>query len=413
MQRPKGTRDLFGRELRAQRYVSEVLSEVFRRHGFREVETPIFEPLELFTLRSGEVIVKQLYCFEDKSGRKLALRPELTAPVVRLYCERLRSEPKPLRLCYFGSCFRYEEPQAGRWRQFHQAGAEIIGSSLPASDVEIIEMADEVLERLEVGRRLVVGQISLLRGVLREAGVGAEEQDRILRAIDSKEEDRIEQELQGSGISEGECKKLKDLISLRGGKEVLEKARSMLGPSPSLENLEEIAGLLEELGIRFELDLGIARGLDYYTGCVFEFYSAGKQLAGGGRYDGLIELMSGEKVPAVGIGFGVDRIAGLLDLGDEPPPNLLILPANEELVGEALKLARKLREEGISVEVEVMGRKLSKGLEYADSRKIPEVLIVGKADLAEGKATLRDMRTGEQRKVELARLSELAHELRS
>ncbi len=408
MQRVKGTRDLFGRELRAQRYVSEVLLEVFRRYGFREVETPIFEPLELFTLRSGEAVVRQLYCFEDKSGRKLALRPELTAPVVRLYCERLRSEPKPLRLCYFGSCFRYEEPQAGRWRQFHQAGAEIIGSSLPASEVEIMEMADEVFERLGVERKLVVGQISLLRGILGEAGVGAEGQDRILRAIDSKEEDRIDQELRSAGIPEEECEKLKDLISLRGGKEVLERARGMLGPSPGLENLEEVVGLLEELGIRFELDLGIARGLDYYTGCVFEFYSAGRQLAGGGRYDNLIELMSGEKVPAVGIGFGIDRIAGLLDLGDEPPPNLLILPTGEELVGEALKLARKLREKGVSVEVEVMGRKLSKGLEYANSRKIPKVLIVGKTDLAEGKVTLRDMKTGEQWEVELERVWELA-----
>jgi histidyl-tRNA synthetase len=407
MQKVKGTRDLLGKELRAQKRVIEVLSLVFKNHGFREVETPILEPLELFTLRSGETIVRQLYSFEDKSGRKLALRPELTAPVARLYCEKLRSEPKPLRLCYFGSCFRYEEPQAGRWRQFHQAGAEIIGSPLPASEAEIMEMAEEAFERLGVRTRLVVGQISLLRGVLREAGVGIERQDSILRAIDSKDEGRIDQELQRAGVSEEERARLKELISLKGGKEVLEKARKMVGPSPGMENLQAIVGLLEEMGVRFELDLGIARGLDYYTGCVFEFYSGGTQLAGGGRYDELIELIGGEKVPAVGIGFGVDRIAGLLKLEDEPPPDLFVLPVGEELVGQALRIARELRERGVSVEVEVMGRKLSKGLEYADSRGIPQVLIVGKADLAEGRVTLRNMRTGEQRKIELARLPEL------
>jgi histidyl-tRNA synthetase len=406
MQRVKGTRDLVGRELRAQKHVMEVLSEVFRTHGFREVETPILEPLELFTLRSGETIVRQLYCFEDKSGRKIALRPELTAPIARLYCERLRSEPKPLRLCYFGSCFRYEEPQAGRWRQFHQAGAEIIGSSHPASEAEIIELADEVFERLGIKVRLVVGHISLLRKVLEEAGVEAQKQDPILRAIDSKDEGRINQELQNAGISEQECLRLKNLISLKGGKEALEKAGELLGPLTALDNLRAIANLLDEMGIRFELDFGIARGLDYYTGCVFEFYSGEMQLAGGGRYDELIELIGGERVPAVGIGFGVDRMASLLDLDEEPPPDLLVLPVGDELVGEALKLARVLRRGGMSVEVEVMGRKLSKGLEYADSRKISKVLILGKTDLAQGMVTLRDMRSGEQRRVELGKVLE-------
>jgi histidyl-tRNA synthetase len=406
MQRVKGTRDLSGKELRAQKHVVEVLSQVFGLHGFREVETPILEPLELFTIRSGETVVRQLYCFEDKSGRKLVLRPELTAPVARLYCERLRSEPKPLRICYFGACFRYEEPQAGRWREFRQAGAEIIGSSHPASDAEIIELACEAFERLGLKTRLAVGHISLLRQVLKEAGVAAERQDPILRAIDSKDEGRINQELQNAGVSREDQQKLKNLISLKGGKEVIEKVKEMFGLSPTVENLEAIIELLEKMDVNFELDLGIARGLDYYTGCVFEFYAGGMQLAGGGRYDELIELIGGEKVPAVGIGFGVDRIASLLQVDDEPPPDLLILPVGEELVGEAMKLARNLRKRGLSVEVEVMGRKLSKGLEYADSRKIPKVLILGRTDLEEGQVTVRDMKTGEQQKVEMQKVME-------
>ncbi|MEM2282343.1 MAG: histidine--tRNA ligase [Candidatus Hadarchaeales archaeon] len=414
MQRAKGTRDLFGRELRAQRRVIEVLSGVFSRYGFREVETPVFEPLELFTLRSGESIVSQLYSFQDKSGNWLALRPELTAPVARLYCERFRSEPKPVKLCYFGSCFRYEEPQAGRWRQFHQAGVEIIGSSLPASDAEVVEMADEAFEELGIRRRLVLGQIAILRETLRRSGVEEVAQDPILRAIDSGEERRLEGELERARVPQEDRTKIKRLVALKGGKGILEQAERLVQDSGvalgALRNLREITELLDEVGVRYELDLGIARGLDYYTGSVFEFYAEQWQVAGGGRYDGLIGLVGGEQVPAVGIGFGIDRISLLLEVEDEPAPDLVVLPAGSGLLKECFKLARDLRRRGLRVEVDLLGRKLGKGLEYASARGAARVVIVGAKDLQHGKVTLRDMRTGEQL---LVGLDELAEELKT
>lgn len=410
MQRAKGTRDLFGRELKAQKRVIEVLSRLFSRYGFREVETPVFEPLELFTLRSGESIVSQLYSFQDKSGNQLALRPELTAPVARLYCERFRSEPKPVKLCYFGSCFRYEEPQAGRWRQFHQAGVEIIGSPLPASDAEVVEMADEAFEELGIKRRLVLGQIAILRETLRRSGVEEAAQDSILRAIDSGEEGRLEEELEKAKIPQESRTKIKRLVALKGGKEILERAERLVQDSGvalgALRNLREITEFLDEVGVRYVLDLGIARGLDYYTGSVFEFYAGQWQVAGGGRYDGLIGLVGGEQVPAVGIGFGIDRISLLLEVEDEPAPDLIVLPAESSLLKECFKLVRGLRRRGLRVEVDLLGRKLSKGLEYASARGAARVLIVGARDLQRGKVTLRDMRTGEQLLVGLDELAE-------
>ncbi|TDA31530.1 MAG: histidine--tRNA ligase, partial [Hadesarchaea archaeon] len=176
--RPKGTRDLLGRELAAIREVEGMMRKVFLLWGYREVETPIFESLELFTRKSGEEVVRQLYTFTDKSGKELALRPELTAPVVRLYLERLRSESKPVKLFYFGPCFRYEEPQAHRWRQFRQAGVEVLGSPRPEADAEVLALTHEVFKRLGLRGEFRVGNVRLLRLFLEGMGVVGEEAER-------------------------------------------------------------------------------------------------------------------------------------------------------------------------------------------------------------------------------------------
>lgn len=406
--RPKGTRDLLGKELACMRRVEEVMRGIFLRWGYREVETPIFESLELFTRKSGEEVVRQLYVFRDKGGKELALRPELTAPVVRLYLERLRSESKPVKLFYFGPCFRYEEPQAHRWRQFRQAGVEVLGSPRPEADAEVLALTHEVFRELGLEGEFRVGNVRLLRLVLEGMGVRGEEAERVLRAVDSRDPERLERELGGREGAE----EFKELVGLRGGEEVLERAAERVGVEGReiLERMGRILRLAGRMGARgLHVDLSIARGLEYYTDCVFEVYVGGIQVAGGGRYDGLAEALGGEPCQAVGVGFGMDRIAQLLlERGGVEEEGLCcaVLPATEGVLEEALELATELRRKGVSAEVDLMGRNLSKALAHAGARKAKYAVIVGPRELAGGRVTLRDMETGRQEEVEVGRLAE-------
>jgi histidyl-tRNA synthetase len=420
MQRPKGTKDLFGEELASIRHVERTMGDIFRRYGYEEVETPAFEQLELFTKKSGESVVRQLYAFKDKSGRELALRPELTAPVVRLYISQLKSAPKPVKLCYFGNCFRYEEPQAQRWRQFLQSGAEIIGSVRAEADAEVIALSDEIMRELGLlDYELRIGHTRLLRELLSHAGVKENAQDPIMRAIDSREEARLHAELDRANVKARDEKVLRSLIALCGSMRVLKQAEKLITGLPkaeaALKNLHEILEHIRSFGVgKFTIDFGIARGLDYYTDLVFELYVDGVQVAGGGRYDELIELLGGDPCPAVGVGFGVDRIArALLKRGMMVPRGRLdcvVLPAGEEVLSECLKIVGELRRAGLPVDVDLMGRKLSKAIAYADARGAKSAIIIGAKDLKEGKVTLRDMRTGKQ---ELVARREIAGRLKS
>jgi len=409
MQAPRGTRDLIGKELASVRHVMRRMEEIFKRYGYEEIETPMFEHLELFTKKSGSSVVNQLYAFKDKSSRDLALRPEITTPVVRFYIQKLRSSPKPVKLFYFGSCFRYEEPQSKRWRQFLQSGVEIIGTANPAADAEVAALASNVMG--ELGFRdyeLRIGHIRLLRELLAHAGVKGDAQDPILRALDSKEEKRISDEIKLAGIKSADEKLLRSLISLKGEISVLDRAGVLLRRIPrasaALKNLQEIIGYLYPLGVEnFSLDLGIARGLDYYTDFVFEVYIGGVQVAGGGRYDGLVEQLGGESTPAVGVAFGVDRIAqiilsrGMVAFKDRL--DCLVLPVDEKVRVEAMKIVTELRRAGLAADTDIMGRRFSKAMEYANALKVKRVVVVGSRELDRGQVIVRDMTTGKQELV--------------
>ena len=414
MQKPKGTRDLLGKELASIRHVTHVMNNTFKRYGYEEIETPTFEYLELFEKKSGEVVVKQLYSFKDKSGRALALRPELTVPAIRLYLTHLKSAPKPVKLCYFGDCFRYEEPQSQRWRQFFQSGVEVIGSPQPEADAEIVALADDIMQELGLsGYELHIGHIRLLREVLAHAGVRSDAQDPIMRAIDRHDDARLEEELSRMQVKAKDKELLKSLIRLRGDTKVLKQAEKFVASLPkakiALKNLHEILEHVRSFGVeKYTIDFGIARGLEYYTDFVFEIYADGAQVAGGGRYDELIELLGGDPCPAVGVGFGVDRIARtLLKRGMIVPRERLdcmVLPVSEGMLSECLKIARELRRAGLLVDVDLMRRQLSKAIAYANACGAKYSIIVGAKDLAAGKVTLRDMHTGNQVQVPLQEL---------
>ncbi len=400
---------MLGEELANVRRVESVMHDVFKRYGYSEVKTPEFENLELFTKKSGVTVVKQLYAFKDKSGRELALRPELTAPVVRLYIEQLKAAPKPLKLFYFGNCFRYEEPQARRWRQFLQSGVEIIGSAKPEADAEVVALAYHTIRELGLKNfELRIGHIRVLREVLAHSGVKSDAQDPVMRAIDSKDETRLNEELGKAAVRETDKKLLKALVALRGGARVVDKAENIVANLPrakaAIKNLREIVGYLNVLGVKeFNIDFGIARGLEYYTDVVFELYVGDVQIGGGGRYDDLIALLGGEPCPAVGVGFGIDRISdALLSQGVKPAEEVLdcmLLPVGENALAKCLEIAQMLRDVGLRVDIDLMGRSLAKAISYADSRKAKYAAIVGQKELAAGKVTLRDMRTGEQAQI--------------
>lgn len=414
MQRPRGTRDLYGKELKRIRKVRQVLTGNFEKYGYSEVETPIFEELELFTQKSGSEVMDQIYHFEDKSQRNLALRPELTAPAIRLYNNSLKRKSKPLKLFYWGPCFRYERPQSDRWRQFLQAGVELIGSSRPESDAEVIALTEDALDDLGLEEySLEIGNIGLLRLLLEEGDVSRSDQDPILRAIDSEEDERIENELNEYDVY-GETREiLLDLIELSGGPSLLDEAGSLLsevdGANKIIDNFDDILDKLKIMGVDFSLDLGIARGLEYYTGTVFEVYCEDVQIGGGGRYDGLIEALGGESTPAVGVGLGIDRIANFLkrqskmEVGEGI--DLIVLPTDESMLSKSLEIVVDLRDSGFIVDMDLRGRSLGKSLGYADSRNADYSVIVGPEDISEDMATVRDMDTGDQNKVELDGLS--------
>jgi len=308
IQKPRGTRDFLPDEMERRRHYEGVLRHIAGTFGFREVATPIFEEAELFVLRSGSNILNELYAFRDKGDREIALRPEMTAPAIRMFVNSMSNEPKPIKMFYFGQCFRYERPQSGRYREFYQFGAELIGNKNPESDAEIIALAASMIEALGLrDYRIRIGHIGVLRQKLADAGVPLDRTAEILQKLDKKLYDEAEPMLIDLGVSDLARQEIFDLTGTVGGTEVLSEV-----PGEAGEYLRSVAGILERMGVRdIDIDLGVVRGLDYYTGMVFEAEApalgAEKQICGGGSYT-LSELFGGEQVFSTGFAIGFDRI---------------------------------------------------------------------------------------------------------
>jgi len=410
IQRPRGTRDFTPQEMEARRHLESLFRLVVETHGFREIATPIFEHAELFTLKSGPGIIDEIYAFEDKGGRQIALRPELTAPAMRFFVNDLTNYPRPLKIFYFGQCFRYERPQSGRYREFFQFGAELVGAPNPESDAEVIGLAAAMIARSGLSNFSIrVGHIGILRSKLSEAGVRPESAPAILQKLDKKVYDEASPLMQQAGMSDEAIEDVVNLTKTIGGVEVLE---SLSGEAK--DYLMEVFRVLQSYGLReVKVDLGVVRGLDYYTGIVFEvdapMLGAEKQVCGGGSYS-LTELFGGEKTFSTGFAIGFDRI--LLALEKEgmkaPTKNVIayIVPVNEAMRLAAFKITAELRSNGISTDVDLMRRSLGKNFKYADAIGAKFVVIVGEKEAALGSVTVRDLKTGEQRLVSMADLSQ-------
>ncbi len=408
IQKPRGTRDFLPEEMAKRRFIENRLRLVAARWGYGEIKTPTFENIELFTLKSGEGILGEIYNFKDKGDREIALRPELTAPVVRMYVETLQKSAKPLKFFYFDNCFRYERPQKGRFREFFQFGVEIIGSVRPESDAEVIALAVGMLKSAGVQGDLHVGNLGIVRSLLKE--IPTVHQSKIMRLVDKKDDKGLEEFLEEINAPDDMRGKLFRLIGLRGINAMAE-ARELVEDIEAISQFETLLELLDVYGLEYQVDLGIARGLDYYTGMVFEIYCEGlgaqNQVCGGGSYR-LAQLFGGEDIPSTGYAIGFDRIMEICNINPEKPKNIVVV-SFEDTRKEAIIIANRLREHVVTY-LDVMGRKFKDQISYANTIGASHVVIVGKNELDAGKIALKDMKTGEQ---ELITLDEAVERLRS
>ncbi|MBX5321818.1 MAG: histidine--tRNA ligase [Candidatus Bathyarchaeota archaeon] len=418
----RGMRDFLPEEAKMMKYIEGKARKTAELYGYREIITPVVEPYELVAAKAGEEVRARMYAFKDLGGRKVALRPEFTASVARLVATTLRNEPKPLRLFCVGSLYRYDEPQKGRFREFWQSNFELMGSEKTEADAEILLLTNHFMKSVGLKNyAFKIGHVGVLRSILSQEGLAEETQNQVMQLMDKKLHDEALKLVKDAGVSERCLDTLRKLVGLRGDaaawvlKEMEKLVKDYEKAASAVSNLGEILKFFSESAgeISVTIDAGFARGLEYYTGIIFEVYVPELEiaLAGGGRYNKLVELFGGEPTPAVGVAHGIDRMMLALqeqktNLTAGGEKTVMVIPVNESLNSKALKISEMLRAEGISVETEVMGRKVSKALEDADRRGISHVIIVGEKELKDEAVVLRNMRKKRQSTVKIEKLAE-------
>ena len=429
VQRPRGTRDFIPTVMNRRLAFEKLLEKEASSHGFKRVQTPIFESLDLFTAKSGPGVVNQLYAFQDKSDRELTLRPELTAPVMRMISEEMRAHSKPMRLSYFGQCFRYEESKAGRYREFFQYGVELIGASGPLAEAEVVSLAINMLESSGlIDYEVRIGHVGILRDILVGLGLSTEGEPEApvasaMRFLDKGDWDGLASLFANNGVESNALENLKKLAQLDGGIETLESARDILSAlGVSHESLDELSHLLAAVSKlappppSLKVNLCVARGLDYYTGMVFEVnveeLGGEGQVLGGGSYK-LLHLFGLEDLdPSCGFGLGFDRVLIALEAqakrsgrsevvpGEYPAPSVLVLPFRIDSF-EVLEIIRELRDLGHNVELDLRKKNIAKSVAWADKNGFSSVVIIGPQDLENNQCTVKNITSGEQKTVDL------------
>ena len=402
----RGTQDMLPAVAGKWQAVEEVMRGEAEISGFREIRTPVFEDTRLFQRSVGEttdVVQKEMYTFEDKGKRSITLKPEGTAGAVRSYLEHgLFNEPMPVKLYYLTPCYRYERAQAGRLREFHQFGVEMLGSALPVADAEVIAFAHSLFDRLCVKNlTLKINSIGCpaCRAKYSEA----------LKAYFTEHKD----ELCETCLSRLDRNPMRILDCKEPGcSKVAEGAPHILDYlcDDCKKHFEAVKEALDSIGIEYEVDPTIVRGLDYYTRTVFEFVStdlgAQSTVCGGGRYDGLVEEMGGNPTPALGFALGIERLLLIMEAQkvEFPAPDtceLYIASIGDEARKEAFRLVQKMRECAVEAACDEMDRSLIAQMKYAGKIGAQFTLVLGDDELASGKGVLKNMKTGEKKKVDL------------
>jgi len=394
IQAPRGTFDILPESAQQRKLAEAEADRILGAAGYRRIETPTFEATELFARGVGEatdIVQKEMYTFDDGGGRSLTLRPEITAPVCRAYLEHgMHKLAQPVKLWYLSSCFRAEAPQRGRYRQFWQFGAEAIGSEAPETDAELIVLLAELLEAVSVKRTRL--RLSSLGTPATRADY-REELTAFLHTHESELAEDVRDRIDLNPMRAFDSGDAGTQAVMRDAPKLLDR----LHPDDA-EHFEVVRALLDDAGLRYELDPTLVRGLDYYTRTVFEFTSdelgAQSGVGGGGRYDGLIELLDGPPTPASGWAAGVERM--LLAARELPPApelvDLFVALAKRDGSRTAFELALEARRAGLQAQLELAGRSLKGQLKHADRIGARYVAIIGD----NGVATLKDMESGEQ-----------------
>ena len=415
LQKPKGTQDILPLEAARWQYVENLARETFKKYNYGEIRTPMFEHYEVISRSVGDttdIVTKEMYDFYDKGDRHITLRPEGTAPVVRSFVENKLFAPevqKPVKLYYIGSMFRYERPQAGRLREFHQIGVECFGSKNPATDVETIAMAYQLFG--DLGIQDVTLHLNTLgspesRAAYRQALIdyltplketlSKDSQRRLdenpLRVLDSKEKD--------------------DKVAVEHAPSILDYL-----DEESQAHFDAVRGMLETLGIPYVIDTNMVRGLDYYNHTIFEFITkvdkAELTICAGGRYDGLVEYFGGPETPGFGFGLGLERLLLILEKqGIELPVDsqmdVYIAVLGDGANGKALELVQALRQQGLTAERDYLGRKIKAQFKSADSFKATTVITLGESEVETGQVTIKNNASRQEMTVRLDELMENA-----
>jgi histidyl-tRNA synthetase len=426
-QTPRGTRDFMPWEMVRRQYLFDVISRTFESFGFAPLETPAFESWELLGAKGGggEAVKDEVYMFKDKGGREMGLRFDLTVPMSRVVAGNPQLQ-KPFKRYQIGRVWRYDNPQAGRFREFWQADVDIIGSSSMAAEAECIAALTECLDRLGFRDfKIRLNSRKILNGMVEAAGIDEKRAPAVFRALDKLEKQGrkvVEKELRSAKVTPKQASKLMSMVGISGSpEEAIGKAMKILDgfleAKQGLEELEEIVRLSGSYATadKIEIDLSLVRGLDYYTGPIYEIKAkTGKgkdvgSLAGCGRYDNLIEMFGGQPSPATGGSLGIERIyeimiqEGMFAGVSDGTVKVFVsaVTDDQELIKAAIETAQKLRAAGIAAETDVMGRKFKKGLEYADSKGIPYIIIIGEKELKTGKLTVKDLKKRTQKSMTL------------
>ena len=397
----KGTQDVVPAESSKWQYIEKVCLETARLSGFGEIRTPVFEHTELFERGVGDttdVVQKEMYTFNDKGGRSITLRPEMTASAVRSAIEQgLIYDALPVKACYVAACYRSEKPQAGRLREFHQFGVEMFGAANPAADAEVIALVASILGELGVkGISLELNSIGCpecrakYNEVLKE--YYREHHDTIC--------DTCKERLERNPMRLLDCKA--DCC-----KETAQNAPRIINYicDDCKEHFEGVKKSLDAMNISYVINPSIVRGLDYYTRTVFEFVSndlgAQSTVCGGGRYDGLFRIMGAQDTPAVGFAMGLERLLMIMEaqgcaFPEKEPPMIYLAPMGSAAAVKCMGLCARLRAEGFSAETDVCGRSLKAQMKYADKRGFKYTCVIGDSELESGMVKIKDMATGEQ-----------------
>ena len=414
----KGFRDYLPEQMLLRQHVMGIIRDIFEKHGFEPLDTPALEYMEILTGKAGEN-EKLMYHFTDQGDREVGLRYDLTVPLARVVAMHQNEFVLPFKRYHMAPVWRAEKPQRGRFREFWQCDADIVGPGSALADAEAVSVLTDALRAIGLGRAVVViNHRKLLEALAEMAGVAPEQAPTIYRSIDKLDKvgrDGVFSDLTKGGVTEDAANQVLDIVTSSGtNDELLGLAAKRLEGYPngekSVSELRDLVDHLELLGVAknaYRIDLALARGIDYYTGPVYEAVVEEPKVgsvAGGGRYDGLVGTFLGRDIPATGISLGIERILEVIQEFDLLPTRRSVADVfmvhHQETLADVSAVTRHLRDEGIHVDQSVLTRKgMGDQLKYADRRGIPFAIILGSDELAQNEVAIRNLRTGEQRMV--------------